>query len=53
MEGQSGFQKHQSLAGMSWGSRDGGKSGKGGRKLECRPPPGHLCPLGLETSIGF
>lgn len=43
----------QGLAGMRRGMRGGGRNGRGGRRVEWRPLPGHPCPLGLETSIGF
>lgn len=51
--GQSRPGKYQGLEGMRWGRRVGGRHGRGGTKLEWRPLLGHLCPLGLETSIGF
>lgn len=54
VEGQSRPRKCQGLVQMRLGKgADGGRNWRGGRKVEWRPLPEHLCPHGLETSIGF
>lgn len=44
--------RYQGQAGMRRGMQAGGRNGRGGRRLEWRPPPAQPCPLGLETSSG-